>query len=77
MAEALAGSPLTPNSGDGEPAFDIARIDPTGEAVIAGRAMRAQLWNYYGTVNSMIARSPINRDNSLWCRPGFPQALTT
>ena len=39
MAKALAGSPLTPDSGDGEPAFDIARIEPTGEAVIAGRAM--------------------------------------
>ena len=38
VAEALAGSPLTPDSGDGEPAFDIARIEPTGEAVIAGRA---------------------------------------
>ena len=37
VAEALAGSPLTPDSGD--PAFDIARIEPTGEAVIAGRAM--------------------------------------
>jgi len=39
VAKALAGSPLTPDSGDGEPAFDIARIEPTGEAVIAGRAM--------------------------------------
>jgi len=39
VAEALAGSPPTPDSGDGEPAFDIARIEPTGEAVIAGRAM--------------------------------------
>ena len=39
VAEALAGSPLTPDSGDGETAFDIARIEPTGEAVIAGRAM--------------------------------------
>jgi hypothetical protein len=39
VAEALAGSPLTPDGGDGEPAFDIARIEPTGEAVIAGRAM--------------------------------------
>ena len=38
IAEALA-APLTPDSGDGEPAFDIARIEPTGEAVIAGRAM--------------------------------------
>src|SRR5450631_43129 len=35
VAAALAGSP---DSGDGVPAFDIARIEPTGEAVIAGRA---------------------------------------
>ena len=35
---ALAGSPLPPDSDDGLPAFDIARIEPTGEAVIAGRA---------------------------------------
>ena len=33
----LAGSPAPPDSGDGVPAFDIARIEPTGEAVIAGR----------------------------------------
>src|SRR6476661_5728759 len=39
MAKALAGSPLTPGSGAGELAFDIARIEPTGEAFIAGRAM--------------------------------------
>jgi hypothetical protein len=31
---ALQSSPL----GDGEPAFDIARIEPSGDAVIAGRA---------------------------------------
>jgi nucleoid-associated protein YgaU len=38
-AAALAG-PLPPSSeGEtGEPAFDIARVEPTGEAVIAGRA---------------------------------------
>ena len=36
VAAALAGSP--PDSEDGVPAFDIARIEPTGEAVIAGRA---------------------------------------
>jgi LysM domain len=34
----LAGSPPPPDSGDGAPLFDIARIEPTGEAVIAGRA---------------------------------------
>ena len=39
VAAALAGSPVPPDSDDGVPAFDIARIEPTGEAVIAGRAM--------------------------------------
>jgi nucleoid-associated protein YgaU len=38
VAAALAGSPVPPDSDDGMPAFDIARIEPTGEAVIAGRA---------------------------------------
>ena len=33
----LTGSPVPPDSGDGVPAFDVARIEPTGEAVIAGR----------------------------------------
>ncbi|MDQ8726653.1 LysM peptidoglycan-binding domain-containing protein [Bradyrhizobium sp. LHD-71] len=36
VAAALAGSSSPAN--DGVPAFDIARIEPTGEAVIAGRA---------------------------------------
>jgi nucleoid-associated protein YgaU len=39
VAAALAGSPVPPDSDDGVPVFDIARIEPTGEAVIAGRAM--------------------------------------
>ena len=34
----LPGSPVPPDSGDGVAAFDVARIEPTGEAVIAGRA---------------------------------------
>ncbi|OCK61265.1 LysM peptidoglycan-binding domain-containing protein [Bradyrhizobium sp. LMTR 3] len=38
VAAALAGSTAAPESGDGGPAFDVARIEPTGEAVIAGRA---------------------------------------
>src|SRR6202048_1095690 len=38
VAAALAGSSVPPDSDDGVPAFDIARIEPTGEAVIAGRA---------------------------------------
>jgi nucleoid-associated protein YgaU len=38
VSAGLAGSPPPPDSGDGVPAFDVARIEPTGEAVIAGRA---------------------------------------
>ena len=38
MTGALAGSPVPPDSDDGVPTFDVARIEPTGEAVIAGRA---------------------------------------
>jgi hypothetical protein len=38
VTAALAGSSVPPDSEDGVPAFDIARIEPTGEAVIAGRA---------------------------------------
>jgi hypothetical protein len=38
VVSGLAGSPAPPDSSDGVPAFDVARIEPTGEAVIAGRA---------------------------------------
>lgn len=41
----LAGSPPPPDSGDGAPLFDIARIEPTGEAVIAAGRRRARRWN--------------------------------
>jgi nucleoid-associated protein YgaU len=34
----LAASPAQPDSGDDVPSFDVARIEPTGEAVIAGRS---------------------------------------
>jgi nucleoid-associated protein YgaU len=37
-AMAGVGSPVPPDSDDGVPTFDVARIEPTGEAVIAGRA---------------------------------------
>jgi LysM repeat protein len=36
--DALVGSPPPPESGDRVPTFDVASIEPTGEAVIAGRA---------------------------------------
>lgn len=38
VATALSGSPSTPDRDDGTPSFDVARIEPSGEAVIAGRA---------------------------------------
>jgi nucleoid-associated protein YgaU len=38
VVDALIGSPPSPDSGNGVPTFDVASIEPTGEAVIAGRA---------------------------------------
>lgn len=38
VVDALVGSPPPPENSDGVPTFDVARIEPTGEAVIAGRA---------------------------------------
>jgi len=38
VVDALIGSPPSPESDGGVPTFDVARIEPTGEAVIAGRA---------------------------------------
>jgi nucleoid-associated protein YgaU len=38
VVDGLIGRPLAPESSDGVPTFDVARIEPSGEAVIAGRA---------------------------------------
>src|SRR3954452_22728915 len=38
LAGAVTGAPAPPDSADGLPAFDVARIEPSGDAVIAGRA---------------------------------------
>lgn len=38
VVDGLIGSPPSAESSDGVPTFDVARIEPTGEAVIAGRA---------------------------------------
>ena len=38
VAAALAISPPPADRADGIPAFDVARIEPTGDAVVAGRA---------------------------------------
>jgi nucleoid-associated protein YgaU len=37
VVRGLTGSPLPADNSDGVPEFDVARIDPSGEAVIAGR----------------------------------------
>jgi nucleoid-associated protein YgaU len=38
VVDALIGSPPSAENSDGVPTFDVASIEPTGEAVIAGRA---------------------------------------
>ena len=38
MAAALPASPRSPDTDESVPVFDVARIEPTGDAVIAGRA---------------------------------------
>jgi len=38
VVDALIGSPPAPESNYGIPTFDVARIEPTGETVVAGRA---------------------------------------
>ena len=38
VVDGLIGRPPAPESSDGVPTFDVARIEPSGEAVIAGRA---------------------------------------
>ncbi|MCA6119237.1 LysM peptidoglycan-binding domain-containing protein [Bradyrhizobium sp. WSM 1738] len=38
VVDALIGPPPSPERSDGVPTFDVARIEPSGEAVIAGRA---------------------------------------
>lgn len=38
VVDALIGAPPAPESNDGIPTFDVARIEPSGETVVAGRA---------------------------------------
>jgi nucleoid-associated protein YgaU len=39
VVDALIGKPPAPESNDGTPTFDVASIEPTGETVVAGRAV--------------------------------------
>jgi nucleoid-associated protein YgaU len=39
VVDALIGKPPAPESNDGIPTFDVASIEPTGETVVAGRAV--------------------------------------
>jgi hypothetical protein len=70
-AASLAAARRSSDVGDEfTPVFDIARIDPTGDAVIAGRAAA---WNYCATVTCMIERSQIVLDSSSWSLRGCPR----
>ena len=77
FVDALIGSPPAPESNDGIPTFDVARIEPTGETVIAAGQRRAQRWNCCATAKCMIARSRINPDNSSSSRQNFRRARMT
>ena len=39
IVDGLTGKPTAPESNDGVPTFDVASIEPTGETVVAGRAV--------------------------------------
>jgi nucleoid-associated protein YgaU len=39
IVDGLVGKPAAPESNDGVPTFDVASIEPTGETVVAGRAV--------------------------------------
>lgn len=39
IVDGLVGKPPAPESNDGVPTFDVASIEPTGETVVAGRAV--------------------------------------
>jgi hypothetical protein len=61
-----AGNELTP-------VFDIARIDPTGDAVIAGRAGPSVTVELLRKVTCMIERSQIVLGSSSWSLRGCPR----
>jgi hypothetical protein len=77
VAAALAVSPRSPDTDESVPVFDIAPIERTGDAVIAGRLRQARSWNCCATASPMIERSQINPDNSSWSFPGFPLGTTS
>jgi hypothetical protein len=65
-------SPRSPDSGDEiMPAFDVALIGPTGDAVIAGTAAPGAAVELLRNGES-YERSQINSDTSSWSLPGFP-----
>jgi hypothetical protein len=78
LVSSLGGaSPLPPQSNDGVPTFDVARVEPSGDAVIAGRRRRVRRWNCCAMASHTIAPSPISPVNLLWWYRGFRQAPTT
>ena len=73
-ATAAVVSPRSPDGGDEiMPAFDVALIGPTGDAVIAGTAAPGAAVELLRDGKFlMIERSRINSDTSSWSLPGFP-----
>ena len=66
-------SPRSPDGGDEiMPAFDVALIGRTGDAVIAGTAAPGAAVELLRDGEFMIERSQINSDASSWSLPGFP-----
>jgi hypothetical protein len=51
VAAAAAVSPRSPDTDESVPVFDIARIEPTGDAVIAGRAAPGAIGNCCATAS--------------------------
>jgi hypothetical protein len=67
----LAISPSLPVD-ESVPVFDIARVERTGDAVIAGRAAPGAIVELLRMASAMIERSQIHLGNSSWFLPAFP-----
>jgi hypothetical protein len=77
-AAAPAGSPVPPDSDDRVPTFDVARIEPTGEAVVAGRATPGATVELLrnGELHDRAVADQSGQFVMVPPHPGFPQALT-
>ncbi len=69
LATAQAESPRSPDTDESVPVFDIARIERTGDAVIAGRAAP-------GAIVELL-RNGERHDRAVADQPGFPLGTTS